>query len=75
MSLERGPTFIGPQYQWAELDEKSNNDIYYDEPYHGSSANSPNYPLQADEKLRSGGEFANPDEINFMTDASLAFHT
>jgi len=58
----------------TELDEKSNNDIYYDEPYHGSSANSPNYPLQADEKLRSDGEFANPDEINFMTDASLALH-
>jgi len=43
--------------------------------YHGSSANFPNYPLQANDKLRSEGEFGNTDDKNFMTDASLAFHT
>jgi len=64
------PPLMGPVT--TGIDEKSNNDIYYDEPYHGSSANSPNYPLQANAKLRSEGEFASPDEINYYYDRCLS---
>jgi len=40
-----------------------------------TAATLPNCPLQADDQLPPEGRFGNTDEINFMTDASLAFHT
>lgn len=71
--LNTVPSPLGPATR--EYDEKSNGETYYEEAYRGSAATLPNCPLQADDQLRPEGEFGNTDEINFMTDASLAFHT
>jgi len=59
----------------VQFDGKSNDELYYEEACPRDETTSGDCPSQPNDQLISEEAFGNTDEVNFMTDASLAFHT